>query len=105
MAGTRAAAIRLGDGELRARALLLQEAQDAIAFQRERSEAAEARLAEADARITRVLAVTGAFLTEYGHGDAGLFKAGRDLANSVAKILNAPVGSGSCAEHEGPRDA
>jgi hypothetical protein len=45
MAGTKAAAIELGDGELQARALLLQQAQDAIAFERERADAAEVLLA------------------------------------------------------------
>jgi hypothetical protein len=80
MAGTKAAAIELGDDELIARALLLQQAQDAIAFERERADAAEALISDAREGIA-------CFLGQYGHSEIGMFKVAQDLANSIRKTL------------------
>lgn len=74
------AAIELGDGELVARALLLQQAQDAIAFERERANQAEALIADA-------LETIGNFLGQYGHSEILMFRVAQDLANSIRKTL------------------
>jgi hypothetical protein len=69
-----------GDGELIARALLLQQAQDAIAFERERANRAEALIADA-------LETIGNFLGQYGHSEIDMFRVAQDLANSLRKTL------------------
>lgn len=87
-------------------------AEDALAAERERADAAVAevsalggrlgdairsavktergRAETAEARIAEAREVIGNFLGEYGESEIGMFKVAQDLANSIRKILGGP---------------
>jgi hypothetical protein len=81
-------------GELQARALLLEKAQDAIAFERERADKAEVIISDARETIA-------SFLGQYGHSEIPMFKVAQDLANSLRETLVGQDALGLIdAEHE-----